>query len=120
MSIVATCGHTLDKIEGLGVTCARKGVNRQGENVVEHVTLCFSCYRSAVMRDEILLSEEAENAWLDGEYPDGREDLTLDLPDSTIYTLMKQAHEEDITFNQHIENILRSEIDRVLKEQEGA
>ena len=111
MSIVATCGHTLTKVEGLGVTCARRGVDRQGKNVVEHVTLCFSCYRSAVMRGEILLSEEAEDAWLDGEYADGREDLTLDLPDSTIYTLMKQAHELDITLNQMVEEILREVID---------
>jgi len=34
----------------------------------------------------------------------------LHLPDSTIYELMKQAHELDITFNQLVENILREEI----------
>jgi len=55
-------------------------------------------------------SDALEDAWLNDKYADEREDLTLDLPDSTIYELMKQAHELDITFNQLVENILREEI----------
>jgi len=112
MTIKATCGHTLTEVEGLGVTCTRKGTNRRGEKCLRHETLCFRCYREAVQRDEVLLTEEAETAWLESESWDGREDLTLHLPDSTIYELMKQAHELDITFNQLVENILREEMNR--------
>ena len=112
MTIKATCGHTLTEVEGLGVTCTRKGTDREGEKCLRHETLCFRCYREAVQRDEVLLTAEAETAWLESESWDGREDLTLHLPDSTIYELMKQAHELDITFNQLVENILREEMNR--------
>jgi hypothetical protein len=113
MTIKATCGHTLTKVEGLGVTCSTKGYTREGERTVRFGSYCFACYKKFVCNNEVLLTEEAEEEWMESESWDGREDLTLDLPNSTIYELMKQAHELDITFNQLVENILREELNRI-------
>lgn len=48
---------------------------------------------------------------------DTRVILTVDLPDADLFSLMKMAHERDITFNRMVEEILQIEIDRVMKEQ---
>lgn len=42
---------------------------------------------------------------------DTRVSIPVDLPDATLFTLMKQAHEQDITLNQHMENVLREAIE---------
>lgn len=42
-----------------------------------------------------------------GEEYDTRVSIPIDLPDETAYALMKMAHEQDVTFNQYIEDILR-------------
>jgi hypothetical protein len=44
---------------------------------------------------------------------DTRCQITLDLPDEMIFTLMKLAHEADVTFNAYIEQILVEAIERV-------
>ena len=44
---------------------------------------------------------------------DDREFVEVDLPDDVLLTLALQAHERDITLNQHINNILRT----MLKEE---
>ena len=44
--------------------------------------------------------------------------IPLELSDSTMLTLMKQAHEKDITFNDHMENVLRDSI-KLLGEKHG-
>ena len=49
-----------------------------------------------------------------GEDYDTRVSIPVDIPDDVLYTLMKQAHDQDITFNQHMENILREECERIL------
>jgi len=49
-----------------------------------------------------------------GEDYDQRVSIPVDLPDDVTFTLMKQAHELDITFNQHMNNILAAECERVL------
>ena len=36
-----------------------------------------------------------------------KETITIDLPEKIIFELMLLAHEQDITLNQLIENILR-------------
>jgi hypothetical protein len=44
---------------------------------------------------------------------DTRVEVPLDLDDDTLFGLMKMAHERDITLNQLVEDILRTEIDRL-------
>jgi len=48
---------------------------------------------------------------------DNRVDIEIDLADSEWFTLMKIAHEQDITLNQLVERVLTAEIDRLEKEQ---
>jgi hypothetical protein len=54
-----------------------------------------------------------------GEEYDDRVSVPLDLPDDVMFTLMKQAHAEDITFNQHMENILRAACEEALSDPEA-
>jgi len=68
---------------------------------------------------------ETDEDWLQkaqaivsGEDYDTRVILPLDLPDDVLFELMRQAHDRDITLNQHMELILRAEIDRVLEDQD--
>jgi hypothetical protein len=42
---------------------------------------------------------------------DGREDIVLNLDREDLYQLMLYAHEQDITLNQLVENILRTFIE---------
>jgi len=44
---------------------------------------------------------------------DDRVSIPIDLPQEDLFTLMKQAHELDITLNQHVEQVLRSEIEKL-------
>ena len=46
-----------------------------------------------------------------GESYDTRVELPLELDDETSFKLMKMAHERDITFNQMVEEVLRTVID---------
>ena len=48
---------------------------------------------------------------------DNRVDIEIDLADEEWFTLMKIAHEQDITLNQLVERVLTAEIDRLEKEQ---
>ena len=45
-----------------------------------------------------------------GESYDERVSIPIDLPQEHLFALMKQAHELDITFNQHVEQVLRDKI----------
>lgn len=63
---------------------------------------------------------EADADWLDkarsivqGLDYDTRVEIPLTLPDDALFHLMQLAHEQDITLNQLVENLLRNEIDRV-------
>jgi hypothetical protein len=67
---------------------------------------------------------ETEEDWLEkaraivaGEDYDTRVSIPVNMPDDALFTLMKQAHELDITLNQHLENIIRAEIVRLKEEQ---
>ena len=51
-------------------------------------------------------------AIVEGEDYDTRVEVPLDLDKGTIYELMQQAHEQDITLNQLVERILTDVIDR--------
>ena len=46
-----------------------------------------------------------------------RVSIEVDLTDDEWYTLMKIAHERDITLNQLVENILRDYIEHIKKER---
>jgi predicted HicB family RNase H-like nuclease len=48
---------------------------------------------------------------------DGREDIVLNLDREELYQLMLYAHEQDITLNQLVENILRTFIEEYNNEQ---
>lgn len=65
--IFATCGHKLKEVEGLGVNCTVKGYTRDGSHSLNFVTYCFDCYKQAIINDEVLLTEEAEDEWLYGQ-----------------------------------------------------
>lgn len=39
-------------------------------------------------------------------------DVEIDLSDDELLILMKMAHEQDITFNQFVEDVLREEMER--------
>ena len=48
---------------------------------------------------------------------DNRVDFEIELTDEEWYTLMKMAHEQDITLNQLVERVLTAEIDRLEQEK---
>lgn len=48
---------------------------------------------------------------------DNRVDFEIELANEEWYTLMKIAHEQDITLNQLVERVLTKEINRIEKEQ---
>jgi predicted HicB family RNase H-like nuclease len=48
---------------------------------------------------------------------DGKEDIVLNLDRDDLYQLMLVAHEQDITLNQLVENILREYIEAHKNEQ---
>jgi len=49
----------------------------------------------------------------EGKDYDTRVEVPIELDDDTMFALMKMAHEHDITFNKLIENVLRTEINRL-------
>jgi hypothetical protein len=59
--------------------------------------------------------EKARAIVADEEY-DTRVQVPVELADDVLFALMKQAHEQDITLNQHMENVLRDAIDLVKQE----
>jgi hypothetical protein len=54
---------------------------------------------------------EKATAIIKGEDYDTRVSIPLDLPDHMLFELMKQAHEQDITLNEHMENVLKMAIE---------
>ena len=50
---------------------------------------------------------------------DNRVDVEIELTDAEWYTLMRMAHEQDITLNQLVERVLTAEINRIEKEREN-
>lgn len=59
---------------------------------------------------------EKARAIVAGEDYDTRVVIPLDMPDDVVFQLMKMAHEQDITFNQLLENILTEEIERMAQQ----
>lgn len=72
-------------------------------------------YIDLELLDDIL---EKINALVNGLEYDERIKVPVNLSDDTLYDLMKLAHEEDITFNQLVNNLLQQAIDNeeLLKE----
>jgi hypothetical protein len=68
------------------------------------------------MEEDIL--EKAEAIANDEPY-DTRCQISLDLPDETIFILMKLAHEADMTLNAYVEQILRYAIERSKSDKLG-
>jgi len=48
---------------------------------------------------------------------DNRVDVPIELTDEQWYSLMKMAHERDITLNQLVEQILTLEMERIEKDE---
>lgn len=53
---------------------------------------------------------EKATAIINGEDYDTRVSIPLELPDAMLFALMKQAHYQDITLNEHMENVLKAAI----------
>jgi len=53
---------------------------------------------------------EKATAIIKGEDYDTRVSIPLELPDAMLFALMKQAHYQDITLNEHMENVLKAAI----------
>jgi hypothetical protein len=91
-------------------------------------------YRAAFDREAVYRGVEANEAWdevnyvdleadddfiqkaqaiVAGEDYDTRVEVPLELDEDTLFGLMKMAHEQDITLNTLVENIIRAEIDRL-------
>jgi predicted DNA-binding ribbon-helix-helix protein len=49
--------------------------------------------------------------------PDNRVDVPIELTDQEWYTLMRRAHDRDITLNQLVQEILAEELKRQEQEQ---
>ena len=62
------------------------------------------------LEEDIL--EKARAIYAGKEY-DTRVMVSIDLPDDLLYAAMRLAHEQDITFNEYIEQILKQEMDRL-------
>lgn len=62
---------------------------------------------------------EKARAIVAGEDYDTRVIIPLNLSDDVLFALMQQAHEADITLNQHFENIIKQEIRRVAEERDN-
>ena len=62
---------------------------------------------------------EKAHAIVAGEDYDTRVSIPLELPEDVMFELMQQAHEQDITFNQHMENIVRAACDEALADPEA-
>ena len=50
---------------------------------------------------------------------DNRVDVEIELRDEEWFTLMKMAHDQDITLNQLVEQVLAAEINRIEKERDN-
>ena len=55
---------------------------------------------------------EKARAIVRGEEYDTRVIMNIDIDDDLLFTAMKFAHEEDITLNEYLANVLRAEIDK--------
>lgn len=55
---------------------------------------------------------EKANAIVAGEEYDTRVQIPINLPDESLFQMMKLAHERDITFNQLVEQVLREAIEK--------
>lgn len=58
--------------------------------------------------------KELENGCIEMTFPK-KESIDIELSDADIFSLMKIAHEQDITLNQLVENILRKEMNKDVK-----
>jgi hypothetical protein len=89
-----------DYVEAHQDECDTKGVSRNNAyDDVDYVDLEV---------EEDMLSK-ARSIFLGEEYDD-RVSVPIELPDDILFEIMRQAHEQDITLNQHISNILRKGI----------
>lgn len=63
---------------------------------------------------------EKAKAMYENQPYDTRVMIEVDLPDETLFGVMKMAHEADLTLNEFVEKILRADIERRQKEQAQA
>jgi hypothetical protein len=81
--------------------CARKGLDAdEAYDTVKFIDL-------ETTEDFI----DKATAIINGEDYDTRISIPVDLPDNVLFTLMKQAHEQDITLNKLMENVLKEAIE---------
>jgi hypothetical protein len=95
-----------DYIQSYYDECDSKGVARN--NAYDNVT-----FVELETAEDML--DKARSIFLGEEY-DTRVSIPVDLPDDVLFELMRQAHEQDITLNEHMENIIRRELDKMKEE----
>lgn len=54
---------------------------------------------------------EKTKAIVEGRDYDTRISVEIDLEDSELFSLMKLAHQQDVTFNQYVENLIQTQLD---------
>ena len=54
---------------------------------------------------------EKTKAIVEGRDYDTRISVEIDLEDSELFSLMKLAHQQDMTFNQYVENLIQTQLD---------
>ena len=86
--------------EAQAVECASRGIDDVAYDGVKFIDL---------ESDEDFI--EKATAIFHGLHYDDRVSVPIDLPDNVLFTLMKQAHEQDITLNQLMEQVLKDAIE---------
>ena len=68
-------------------------------------------YADVICNENSQLADELVD-WTNVEEANSQKELVeIDVDDETLFKVMKMAHEQDITLNQLVENILREEIE---------
>lgn len=65
--ITASCCHQLTKREGFGVPYTMKDFCIEDDSpAMRYGCCCFKCYKVYIEKDLLLLTQEAEDEWMEG------------------------------------------------------
>jgi len=81
---------------------------------IDEISMAYSQYKSQMSFTEAM--EKAKGEWLKKHFDlvgkTKRTLVTIEIPDEIFMTLALMAHEQDITFNQLVTNILKEYIEK--------
>jgi len=99
---------------------AYRRLNPEYETAMETEAGDRSVNKKEAWEDVNYIDLESDDDWIQkaiaiaaGEDYDTRVTLPLELEDTEMFTLMKMAHERDLTFNEFVEEILREQLERL-------